>query len=126
MDIPRISQEIATAQRSFEFVEKHLSPNGIPYVLVALQTSVSRYYTLAITFPTTYPFAMPSINVRKPTIKSGAPHRYGNGNICYQHQSTWNPGRHDLVHVISRAAKWLNKYEVWLQTNKWPGAEIRH
>ena len=126
MDILRINHEIVTAQRSFEYVEKHLTPNGIPYVLVALQTSASRYYTLAITFPDSYPFAMPSINIRKPTIKLGTGHQYENGNICYQYAPTWNPGRHDLVHVISRAAKWLNKYEVWLQTSKWPGAEIKH
>jgi NTE family protein len=54
------------------------------------------------------------------------PHRYDAGNICYLHQSFWNPGRHDLTFVLARAAKWLNKYEVWKQTRIWPGAEIRH
>jgi hypothetical protein len=38
----------------------------------------------------------------------------------------WNPGRHTLTFTIARAAKWLNKYEVWLATGQWPGAEMAH
>jgi hypothetical protein len=38
----------------------------------------------------------------------------------------WNPGIHSLAFVLARAAKWLNKYDVWRVRGKWPGAEIRH
>jgi hypothetical protein len=38
----------------------------------------------------------------------------------------WNPGKHDLTFVLARTAKWLNKYEVFRITAKWPGAEMLH
>jgi len=31
-----------------------------------------------------------------------------------------------LTFVIARAAKWLNKFEVWRTNGKWPGASIDH
>lgn len=126
MDVVRIRCEIIDAKRDFEYVESHYDPQGNPYVLLALQTSTNRIYTLSIFFPDAYPHSMPSVYVRKPALRSDTYHMFKEGNICYQHSSTWNPGRHDLTHVIGRAAKWLNKYEVWLRTGRWPGKEIRH
>ena len=126
MDVGRIRREITAAKQQFEYVESHHDVQGNPYVLVALQTAANHIYTLSIIFPDTYPNLMPSVYVRKPALRSNAYHVFGKGNICYQHSLTWNPGRHDLSHVIARAAKWLNKYEIWLKTNRWPGKEIRH
>ena len=126
MDVVRIRQEIIDAKRQFEYIESHLDSQGNPYVLAALQTTANHVYTLSVVFPDTYPYAMPSVCVRKPVLKTSVTHMFSNGNICYQHPSVWNPGRHDLTHVIARAVKWLHKYEVWLQTNSWPGKEIIH
>ena len=126
MDVSRIRQEIANAKQQFEYVECHYDTQGNPYVMVALQTSASRIYTLSVSFPDNYPYSLPSVYVRKPTLKRGTGHMFSEDKICYQHSSTWNPGRHDLSHVIARSAKWLNKYEVWLKTNNWPGKEIKH
>lgn len=125
MDIRRIRQEIAEAGRKFEYIESRSDSQGNPYVRVALQT-IKRIYILQIFFPSTYPYSMPKVYVRKPALRSNSYHMFQEGNICYQHSSTWNPGKHDLSHVIARTAKWLNKYEVWLQTGRWPGKEIRH
>ena len=55
---------------------------------------------------------MPRVFIDAPAI-TYAPHRYRPDNICYLHPSMWNPGAHNLTFVIGRAAKWLNKYEVW-------------
>lgn len=126
MNLIRIRQDIAVAQQQFPTIESHVTSDGRPYVLAALQTTPGRLYTLAVQFTDLYPNEMPRVYVRKPSILATAPHRYREGNICFQHPSTWNPGRHDLCHVIARTAKWLNKYEVWLTTQTWPGAEIRH
>ena len=92
--------------------------------LVALQPS-RRIYTLAVNFPDTYPSSMPKVFVRKPTL-GDSPHRFSNNQICYLHHSMWNPGRHDLLFVIARAAKWLSKYEIYRATGRWPGAGIPH
>ena len=124
MNLQRIWHDITKAQRQFDYVEGHPTINGGVMAMVALQTT-RHLYTLEITFPDTYPNSMPEVFVRKPTLKY-SPHRYGDNRICYMHPRVWNPGRHDLTYVIQRAAKWLNKYEVYLARGRWPGAGIDH
>ena len=126
MNLERIRGEIAAAREYFSQVEGWATPAGGLMAVVALQTSTSRrYYTLGVSFPESYPNAMPEVHVRKPSLSS-SPHQYMNDRICYLHPHMWNPGRHDLTFVIQRAAKWLGKYEVYRQTGKWPGAGLDH
>lgn len=124
MNLFRIQQEFSEAQKTFAYVELHPTTDGKVFAKTALQTSNSMY-VLSIKFPDNYPNEMPRVYVDAPTI-TNAPHRYQQGNICYLHPSMWNPGAHHLTFVIARAAKWLNKYEVWRTMGKWPGAEIKH
>ena len=126
MNLARIRQDIAAAQQYFDYVEGHATPTGGVMALIALQTS-RRVYTLGVSFPGSYPNAMPEVVVRKPALAlASAPHTYMNGQICYLHPLMWNPGRHDLTFVIQRVAKWLAKYEVYQQKQNWPGAELDH
>ena len=120
----RIRRDIANAQQQFDYVEGHPTKEGGVIVLVALQTT-QHVYTLGIIFPDDYPNSMPKVFVRKPILES-SPHRYSNNQICYLHPHMWNPGRHGLTFVIARAAKWLNKYEIYLARGQWPGAEVLH
>lgn len=124
MNLPRIRRDITNAQGKFDYVEAHSTPTGGLKAMVALQTT-KRIYTLDITFPDSYPSAMPKVFVRKPKLDS-SPHRYPDDQICYMHSSVWNPGSHDLAFVIARSAKWLSKYEVYLVKRRWPGAGIDH
>ncbi len=123
MNTGRVQQDIAAAQRKFDYVEAHRTIAGQPYALVALQTA-TRTYTLEITF-TGYPNQAPEVVVRKPTL-APSKHRYPDNRICYIHPSRWNPGLHDVEFVIARSAKWLHKYEVYRSTGRWPGAGIEH
>jgi ubiquitin-protein ligase len=126
VDISRIHREFAEAQRTFALVELRPTAEGNVYARTALQTSNGKQYVLSIRFPTNYPNEMPRVFIDAPTI-TYAPHRYEGGHICYLHPSMWNPGSHHLTFVIARAAKWLNKYEVWRSNGGiWPGAEIKH
>ena len=126
MDINRIQREFGDAQRTFALVELHPTTDGNVYARAAVQTSNGRQFVLSIKFPDNYPNEMPRVYIDAPTI-AHAPHRYHTGNICYLHPSMWNPGAHNLTFVIGRAAKWLNKFEVWRNNGgTWPGAEIRH
>ena len=124
MYLARIREEIGAAQQYFDYVEGHPTVEGSVMALIALETS-RHIYTLAVSFPESYPHAMPQVHVRKPLLAS-SPHRYSDDRICYLHPRMWNPGRHDLTFVIQRAAKWLAKYEVYQQTGRWPGAGIAH
>ncbi len=124
MDLARVRRDIAAARQYFDYVEGSATAVGGLMALVALQTS-RRIYTLGVSFPESYPNAMPEVQVRMPAL-SWSPHTYTNGRICYLHPHMWNPGRHDLTFVIQRAAKWLAKYEVYRQTGTWRGAELEH
>ncbi len=124
MDINRIQREFAEAIKTFAYVELHPTDDGKVYARTALQTT-NGMYVLSIKFPDSYPNEMPRVYVDSPPI-TNAPHRYQGGYLCYLHHSMWNPGTHNLTFVIARAAKWLNKYEVWRKQGEWPGAEIKH
>lgn len=126
MDLMRVRREVEDAKQRFAFVECQATTDGSLFVLAALQTTQNQIYTLSISFPDSYPYSMPSVFVRKPALSPIAPHRYPDGHICYLHPRMWNPGRHDLKFAIARAAKWLGKYEVWLTSRNWPGAEVPH
>jgi ubiquitin-protein ligase len=126
MDITRIQREFADAQRTFALVELHPTVDGKVYARTALQTTNGKNYVLSIKFTDNYPNEMPRVFIDAPTV-AHAPHRYQGGHLCYLHPSMWNPGAHNLTFVIARAAKWLNKYEVWRSNGYiWPGAEIKH
>lgn len=125
MDIQRIRREVERASITFPLLEVHPTTSGEILVKAALQTSAGRTYILSVNFPG-YPSRMPVVHVVKPSLHSHSPHRYNNGNICYLHPNMWNPGCHDLTFVLARSAKWLNKYEVWCATSRWPGAQMAH
>ena len=125
MDINRIQREFADAQRVFSCLELRPTTEGKVYARTALQTATNSTYVVSIRFPESYPNEMPRVIVDTPSI-TNAPHMYKAGHICYLHPSMWNPGVHHLTFVIWRAAKWLNKYEVWRNRGTWPGAQIIH
>jgi hypothetical protein len=33
---------------------------------------------------------------------------------------------YSLAYMVSKAAIWVNKYDVWQRTKKWPGKEQAH
>jgi ubiquitin-protein ligase len=126
MDTVRIQREFTEAQKHFALVELRPNTDGTVYAKAALQTGPGRQYVLSIRFPDTYPNEMPRVYIDAPVI-ANAPHRYQGGAICYLHPSMWNPGAHHLTFVLWRAAKWLNKFEVWRNNGGfWPGAQIKH
>ncbi len=123
MDINRIKREFLEAQRNFHHLELHPTVDGQVYLKAALQAA-DQMYILSVRF-SGYPNEMPRVFIDAPIV-TAAPHKYQNGNICYLHPTMWNPGIHNISFVMARAAKWLNKYEVWKRQGKWPGAEIKH
>lgn len=126
MDIQRIRTEVVYAARQFAYVEAHPTTDGGVYVKAVMRTSAGKNYFLAIYF-NDYPSRMPQVYVTNPTLRpTGNNHMYREGNICFLHPNMWNPGRHTLTFVLARAAKWLNKYDCWAVTGRWPGAEVPH
>src|SRR5579862_6135978 len=111
MDIQRIRQEVARAVSTFALVEAYPTTEGGVFVKAAFQTNVGNQYIASIYF-NNYPSQMPKVLITTPALQPSK-HRYTDGSIFYLHPNMWNPGRHDLVFVLARTAKWLNKYEVY-------------
>jgi len=126
MDLARIRNEFHTARQQFPSIELAQTSIGNPYVRIAVRTSTGGIYVASIYFSNAYPNENPKVIVDTPKIVSSSPHMYTNGSICYMLPSLWNPGKHNLLFVIARTSKWLNKYEVWKSTLRWPGAGIAH
>jgi len=126
LDIARIRREVTAAQAAFPNIELSPTTDGKLAVFAALQTSAGRIYTLSIGFPDGYPNSSPKIFLRKPAMNALSPHKYNDGSMCYMLPSLWNPARHDLTFAIAKAAKWLNKYDVWSVIGRWPGAQLQH
>lgn len=126
MDYRRISRDVLSASLQFPNIELCGQSPWQTQALLALQTSAGRIYTLDVTFPEAYPNLPPDFWIRMPRLRQGAPHTYGDGRLCLMHPAQWNPGAHTLTYAIARAAKWLNKYEVWQATRRWPGRHHKH
>ena len=127
MSVQRIQVELARALQVFAFVELHPTGDGGVFVKAALQTSARVTYFVEIRFDN-YPMMAPKVFVVSPALHPSTKnfHRYPDGNLCLLHPNMWNPGVHDLTFVLGRTAKWLNKYEVWRENGRWPGASIAH
>ena len=124
MDLQRLKRDIAEANEHFTYLEAVPDGVGGLSAKAVLQTAMKRMYVLSISFAE-YPLKMPTIHVTKPQI-THSKHRYNAGNICYMHPNFWNPGKHDLKYALAQAAVWLNKHEVYEQTNRWPGPGLSH
>lgn len=75
-------------------------------------------YGIRIVIPSSYPYNIPKIYPRgwKP---SGAPHRYGDDDLCVMRPSDWSR-QLSIAWLIKKTAIWINKWLVWKRTKSWP------
>lgn len=125
MDVNRLWSQVQAVQNQFTNVELRTRDDRSLFLKFVLQTSVGNMFVGEARLDD-YPNSMPSVYITAPSIPANVRHTYRDGRLCYLHPSMWNPGRHDLVFVVGRIAKWLNKYEVWRVKGTWPGAELAH
>lgn len=54
-------------------------------------------------------------------LEDACPHRWQDGSLCiFGVMEVWNPGKHNIVHVVRLARRWLNHYAKWRRTDRWP------
>jgi len=76
-------------------------------------------FKITIVLPNGYPNTCPRIYADP--VSAHAPHRWADGALCvFGVISGWNPGKHTAASALSLARLWLDRYEVWQQTNQWP------
>ena len=77
-----------------------------------------RNVTLTILLPHGYPNASPKVSVAP--IPENCPHRWQDGTLCiFGATELWNPGQHDVLHVLRQARQWLTHFSRWQQTGEW-------
>ncbi len=90
-----------------------------------LKSSDGNSYLVKIELREQYPYKMPVITLPETTISSHCPHRYNGGNLCVMRPDQWS-STYSLAFMVAKAAMWVNKYDVWQRTGKWPGKEQKH
>ena len=74
---------------------------------------------VTVTLPHGYPNKAPIVSAEP--IDEGCPHRWQDGSLCiYGAMAIWNPGEHDMLHVLKLCRRWIAHYLAWQQTGEWP------
>ena len=68
--------------------------------------------TLTVRLPHGYPSVSPKIFADP--VAENCPHLWQDNSLCiFGALDIWNPGKHDVVHVLELARQWLAQYETW-------------
>jgi ubiquitin-protein ligase len=77
--------------------------------------------TITIRLPHGYPNASPKVYAHP--LPESCPHRWQDGSLCILGaMDIWNPGQHDVVHVLGLTRRWLDRLSSWQATGTWGGA----
>lgn len=90
-----------------------------------IRTTAGNSFTVRISWPEGYPYSIPSITVLDHEFAGSCPHRYTNGNLCVMRSDQWSSSM-TLAFMVAKTAIWLDKYEQWRTTGRWPGRQQSH
>ena len=77
---------------------------------------------VSVTLPHGYPNQPPAVTADP--IDQSCPHRWQDGSLCiYGAMEIWNPGKHNVVHMLKLCRRWLTNYVSWQEDGKWPTQE---
>lgn len=69
---------------------------------------------VAVSYPATYPYAEPRLDILDPPLEPDAPHRYQDGSICV-HKHEWQPERGTAASMIPLLSGWWVAYVHWVK-----------
>jgi len=121
----RMAVESEKIKRYYQQFNFKASKGSIKGVEGDLKTADGNYYRVSIEISSEYPYKMPCIKLLERTIEPDCPHRYSSGNLCVMKPEQWT-SNYSLAFMVSKTAIWVNKYDVWKRTKKWPGTEQAH
>lgn len=90
-----------------------------------LRTNFGNNYMLAVTYPENFPYGQ--IKAFVPSLLGKpAPHKYVDGHLCLYSNDHGGGGEGigketTAAAVVGWSAAWLNAWEVYKRTAKWPG-----
>ncbi len=90
-----------------------------------LETNLGVPYTLAVAYPDNYPYGQLYAFVVE-LLQVKTPHKYVDGHLCLYSNDHGGGGEGigretTAVTVVGWAAAWLNAWEVYQHTQRWPG-----
>ena len=122
---PRMAVESDKIKRYFPNFSFYASGETVKGVKGYLKTSDGNSYYVSIEVDAEYPYKMPIITLPETAVESNCPHRYTGGNLCVMMPEQWS-STYSLAFMVAKAAIWVNKYDIWKRTGKWPGKEQQH
>jgi len=96
--------------------------------VATLTTNVGGRYGIRVDLRGRYPHHLPSVFPRGWSPVPLCPHLYTYDTgpaLCVLHPRRWS-SRYTVAYLLTKAALWLNKYEVWQVTGRWPGRDAHH
>ena len=86
--------------------------------LIFRDLSTDSEIDVTVTLPHGYPNKSPIASAEP--IDAQCPHRWEDGSLClYGVMDIWNPGTHDILHVLKLCRRWITHYLAWKRTGKW-------
>ncbi len=74
--------------------------------------------SIMILLPHGYPNVAPKVYASP--IADNTPHRWQDGSLCiFGSIANWNPGKHNIIFLLTLTKKWLSNYDQWRKTGKW-------
>jgi ubiquitin-protein ligase len=104
------AEEVSTSITGQRELEMHFKNEGS-----------DRGRTISVRLPHGYPNVAPKIFITP--LPDECPHRWKDGSLCiFGATEIWNPGVHDVLHVLRQARQWLRHMEAWHKTGDWSEA----
>jgi hypothetical protein len=119
---PRWIVEKEKLSRFFPQIQIYASGDRVTSIQGSLCTNSQNYYYLRIEVSELYPYVMPKVLLPNFTINPSCPHKFGVDQPCVMRSEQWS-NTLSLAFMVAKAAIWLNKYEVWQRTQRWPGKD---
>lgn len=75
-------------------------------------------FPITIRLPHGYPNSCPKVFIDH--VVENSPHRWPDGSLCiFGAMELWNPGKHDVLHVLELTRRWISKYQEWQKKGVW-------
>ena len=90
-----------------------------------LRTNFGTVYSVAIAYPANFPYGQIKAFIPE-LLDTPTPHKYVDGHLCLYSNDHGGGGEGfgketTAATIVSWTAAWLNAWEVYKQTKKWPG-----
>jgi hypothetical protein len=70
-------------------------------------------------FACDHPYTPMSFYIRRPSLRGGPPHRYGDGGLCLHNPGQAGPETTGKI-FLDWTIQWILTYERWLDGEPWP------